>query len=77
MIVIWDEMTTYLFLALSILGLNLLSTATDAFLAEYVEGWITFEVLICDLTLDHSGADLLLELRVITKTHHLVFSGIQ
>lgn len=55
-----------------VLGLLLTLTTTDAFLAEYVVGWITIEVLICDLALDHSGADLLLELRVITESLQLV-----
>jgi hypothetical protein len=51
-----------------VLGLLLTLTTTDAFLAKYVIGWIAIEVLICDLALDHSGADLLLELRVITES---------
>lgn len=49
------------------LGLPLANLGADASLAQSVEAWIPVEVLVGDLALDHSGADLLLELGVFAR----------
>lgn len=72
----WEERSkTYLSLLLALalslrLGLLLADDLADALLAQFIVLWVSLEVLVGNLALDDSGANLFLELGKVA-THAL------